>query len=178
MNSSKNGFTLVELSVVLLIIGLLATILIPNIGRLGGDDVRESIRKIGGLIQYLYGEASIQNRNFYLNFDLEDGSYNVTVGKENKEEGTVEMIPYEDDFVKKKYTLPSSVKIEDIDTISRGKISEGKVTITFYPEGFVDPATIHFKNKNDDEMTLMILPLTGDFKIFDGYKEMTYVEQE
>ncbi len=178
MNSNKSGFTLVELSVVLLIIGLIATILIPNIGRIGGDDIKESIRKVGGLVQYLYGEATIQKKNFYLNFDLEDGSYYITVGREDKEKGTVEMIPYKDDFVKKKYALPSSVKIEDIDTISRGKISEGKVTVTFYPEGFVDPTTIHFKNKSDDEMTLMLLPLTGDFKVFDGYKEMTYVEQE
>ncbi len=178
MKRNSNGFTLVELSVVLLIIGLLATILIPNIGKLGGEDLKESARRIGGLIQYLYGVSAVERKNFYLNFDLDKGEYWVTVGKEDKEAGTVEMIDYEDEFVKKKYSLPSSVKIEDIDTIDRGKVTEGKVIVTFYPQGFVDPVTIHFKNSSDDELTLMVLPLTGDFKVFDGYKEFNYVEQE
>ncbi len=178
MKKDSEGFTLVELSVVLLIIALMATILIPNIGRLGGEDLRESSRKIGGLIQYLYGLSTIQKRNFYLNFDLDKGEYWVSVGKVNEEENSVEMIPYADDFVRKKYNLPSSVRVEDIDTVSNGKISEGRVTVTFYPEGFVDPVTIHFKNSSDDEMTLLVLPLTGDVRVYDGYKEITYVQQE
>ncbi len=174
----NRGFTLVELSVVLLIIGLLATVLIPNIGRLGGEDLRESARKLGGLIQYLYGLSAVDRKNFYLNIDLDENKYWVSVGKENLEEGTVEMVRYSDEFVRKEYALPSGVKFEDIDTVDRGKVTDGKVVVTFYPEGFVDPVTIHLKNDNDDELTLMVLPLTGDFRVFDGYREFNYVEQE
>ena len=176
-SKSKKGFTLIELSVVLVIIGLLALILIPNLSNFGKEDIKYFSRKLDGMFQYLYAEATIQRKNFYLNFDLTNNKYWVSTGKVNTEDNTVEMVKYSDEFIKSEYDIPEFVKLEDIDTIANGKVSEGKVVVTFYPQGFVDPVTFHLKDKNDNEITLLVLPLTGDLKFYEGYKEFSYTRQ-
>ena len=64
------GFTLIELSVVLVLISLMAFILIPNLSDFGKEDLKYFSRKLNGIIQYLYAEASIKRENYYLVFDF------------------------------------------------------------------------------------------------------------
>ena len=52
-----------------------------------------------------------------------------------------------------------------------GKITEGKVVIRFYPDGYVEKNTIHLSDGKKD-FTLVTTPLTGKVKISEGYVEV------
>src|SRR5438105_2523939 len=62
----KGGFTLLELSVVLFIIGLLVTIALPRLGDLSGARLESSARRLAALVRYLGGEAAFSGRLYRL----------------------------------------------------------------------------------------------------------------
>ena len=67
---NPSGFTLLELMVVLLVIGLVVAITFPKFQELAGGDVKRVSRKLIGTIQYLYEEALANRRIYRLNYDL------------------------------------------------------------------------------------------------------------
>jgi hypothetical protein len=67
--------------------------------------------------------------------------------------------------------LDPALRIKDIVNLERGKITQGIVSLTFNPEGFVEPATIHFVDKSENFYTFSINPLTGQSQWQEGYSE-------
>jgi len=70
------GFTLIEISIVVLILGMVLTLALP---RLGGTysqlKCEEEIGKIAALVEYLYNQAQIKNEGFSLVLNLDKKEY-------------------------------------------------------------------------------------------------------
>ena len=76
--SSKNqGFTLVELIVVIVILALIGTISVPLLFNRLGSDERTTLRRIVGTVKELYNEATLTRDEHQLEFDLEIGRAHV-----------------------------------------------------------------------------------------------------
>lgn len=155
------GFTLLELLLVVLILGVTAALVLPRVASFGAGDLKWTSRHFAGLIQHLAQESSKTKQVYRLYYNLENGAYWVAALKENGE--FVEMT---DPLVARR-VLPREISFEDVVTPQQGKVDRGEAFTQFFPVG-VEKSWIHLK-QGERQWTLVINPLTGRVKIFDEY---------
>jgi general secretion pathway protein H len=140
--------------------------LLPRLPDLSASRLKSTARRLAGTISYVYDRAAASKLVYRLTIDLDKRQYYVSLlNTESRFEKT------ELTFAKET-TLPDKVKFTEARTASQGVIKKGKAVIHFFPSGFSDLSVIHLKDGNDNEMTLMVHPLTGRVKIFEGYKDI------
>jgi prepilin-type N-terminal cleavage/methylation domain-containing protein len=166
MNGQK-GFTLIELAVVILLIGVFFLLAIPKFENITDVNIKSASRRLGGTVRYLYSEAVFKKNVYKLLFDIDNGEYWIQVldGNEFK-------IPA-DPFLRKK-KLPEGVYFKDIITQrSAGKTQKGSGEfILFMPTGFVEPAVIHLEAQGGVDYTIATKPYTGGTIVLDRYADL------
>ncbi len=160
------GFTLLELSLVLFIIGLLVAVTVPRLGDLGGTRLESSARRLASLVRYLNGEAAFSSQLYRLNYDLDKRTYwvSVLVANQNAPEFIADTSP-----LARPVQLPSSITFVDVHVPSAGRVSTGRVYTYFYPQGYTDPTVIHLRDQHSRVVTITIPPLPVEVGISEGY---------
>ena len=164
--SSLQGFTLLELSLVLFIIGLLVAVIVPRLGDLRGTRLESSARRLATLARYLNGEAAFSSQLYRLSYDLDERTYWVSILAANQH--TPEFIA-DPSPLARPVRLPSSITFVDIQVPSAGRVSTGQVYTHFYPQGYTDPTIIHLRDQHSRTVTVMIPPLPAEIGVFEGY---------
>ena len=164
--TSNAGFTLLELSLVVFIIGLLVTILLPRFGDIGGARLESSARRLAALVRYLNGEAAFSGHVYRISYDLGEQSYTVQVLVPFR--GATEFVA-DPSPMSQPVRLPSGVAFADIRVSQAGRINTGQVFTHFYPQGYVDPTVVHLRDRQARMMTVIIPPITGEAKVYEGY---------
>ncbi|MBC8131388.1 MAG: prepilin-type N-terminal cleavage/methylation domain-containing protein [Deltaproteobacteria bacterium] len=72
---SKNGFTLLEILIVLVIVGLISGMSIRGLRSLAKTDLRSSTSRMSGAIRYLFDRASTTGKYHRLVIDVDEGRY-------------------------------------------------------------------------------------------------------
>jgi general secretion pathway protein H len=72
---SRGGFTLLEIIVVLMIIGLISGMSIRGLRSLAKSDLRTSTSRLSGAIRYLFDRASTTGKYHRLVIDVDEGRY-------------------------------------------------------------------------------------------------------
>jgi prepilin-type N-terminal cleavage/methylation domain-containing protein len=162
------GFTLLEVVLVLLIIGIVVAVMFPRFTNIGGGDLKLEARTLIGRIQGLYAEATFTRRPHRLVLDLDEERYYAEVM--NVETRT--FAPVERTFMAP-VQLPSGITLKDVTTARSGKRAEGQVMLLFDPMGQAEFATIHLEDRDGGALTLEINPLTGRVAVKEGYVETT-----
>ncbi len=72
---SSSGFTMLELLIVLVIIGLMLAVAVPTVNSLTGVYLKTSSAKLAGNIKYLYDKSVLDNLYFRLVIDLDNKTY-------------------------------------------------------------------------------------------------------
>lgn len=157
----RAGFTLLELMLVVVILGITALFVLPRLSSWGSGDLKSTSRHFAGLIQYIAQESSKTKQTYRLYYNLENGAYWVAELEENGE--FKEMT---DPLVARR-VLPRNIAFEDVVTPQQGKVDRGEAFTQFYPVG-VEKSWIHLK-AGERKWTLVINPLTGRVKVFDQY---------
>lgn len=167
VSASKKGFTLIELSIVVLILSAFMLVAVPKFDNFTEGNLKSSSRNLSTTIKYLYSEAAFKKKIHKLAFDIDNGEYWVEVLEVD------EYIESPDPFLRKK-KLPNNVSFKDIITQrSLGISTEGKDEfVLFLPSGFVEPLVIHLESASGDIYTLATKPYTGATAVFDEYKEV------
>ena len=160
---SQQGFTFVELAVVLLILGVVAALAFPTIRSLSGSDLKLSARHLVRTVYFLTDRAAATKRIYRLNYDLERHEYWATVRSGE------EFVPV-DATVFTRTKLPETVRFTDVIWKDQ-KRTEGEVYTDFYPVGRVDKTTLHLTDAESEGLTLVVNPMTGRIKVYDGYLE-------
>ena len=165
MTEKRPGFTLLELAVVLLIIGLILAIAMPHFGGFQGAELRSEAHRLATRSHYLYQEAGAQKVLLRLNLDLNHSTYFVTrldpfaarpsFRPESGPAGGV-------------VTMPADVRLRDVWVEGGGVFRRGIVRCQFYPSGIADAAVIHLFDRNGDVMTVGIDPFDGTVAIIPG----------
>ena len=163
---APNGFTLLELSLVLFIIGLLVTVIVPRLGDLSGTRLESSARRLAALVRYLNGEAAFSSQLYRLNYDLDKRLYWVSVLAASRD--ATEFIP-DDSPLARPVQLPPSITFVDVHVPSAGRVRTGQVYTHFYPQGYTDPTVIHLRDQHSRIVTVTIPPLPAEVGVYEGY---------
>ena len=158
-----SGFTLVEILIVVVLIGVFLTVSVPLLGNFGAGDLKASARRLSGNIKYLFNEAAISGFEYRLTFDLDQHSYHAKV---QGMDGTVEDVPGYGGPT----SLKGSVQFMDVEIPGRGKYSSGQITARIHPSGWVEEMVIHLKEEQNI-LSLRVVPLSGETEFFQGYRD-------
>lgn len=74
---TDRGFTLIELSLVLLIIGVMLTLAVPRLGLIGEARLDAAAAKLAATLSYLHDESALRGRIYRVRFDLDRESWTV-----------------------------------------------------------------------------------------------------
>ncbi len=134
----EDGFTLLELILVLLILSMTALLVFPKLSSFGAGNIKRTVRHLSGLIQYLAQESAATKQIYRLYYDLEAQAYRVDVFQDNREFGS------SSDPLASGRSLPDGIVFEDVITPRHGKVTQGEAFTEIYPMG-VEKSTIHLR---------------------------------
>lgn len=157
----RNGFTLLELIVVMSLLGIMLIFTVPRFHEtLFLDDTKTGSRWIIGKIQALK-EAAVRNQKQYslhINLDTEQfWETDASMSAEDLENAALNAS-----------SLPSGLKIADIEYPIRGKINSGQTDITFYKNGTSDKVLIHIQD-GDQYESYLIEPFLTEVTRYEMY---------
>jgi prepilin-type N-terminal cleavage/methylation domain-containing protein len=174
---AKNGFTLLEVLVVMFLIALVAGIAIPKFQGIFEVQLKSSIRKLIGSIKFCFNESIIKQSTIRLSFDIGAGTYRYSVLATNQG-GTVGQFVELPSGIAVPVALPRGVYFKDVLTPrSVMKQEDGETFILFYPTGYAEKAVIHLADTKGREYTLLVKSMTGGVKLFEGYIDFAQFNQ-
>ncbi len=185
--SRQGGFTLIELGLVILILGVMIAIALPRLGNRSYAQLNSETRKLALAYRYLRHAAILNGRNYRLMYDLDNHTYWAEVAEVAAPELPLDDGSGElglDSFaqeVPEQFTrdldgplnlrkLPDSIGFSDVELPhSWGKVFEGVVFTMFYPDGFVDISVVHLDNGQDVFTLYVPNGITGQVFVDPGY---------
>lgn len=147
----KNGFTLVELIIVIFIISLTAALAMPNLWDRGDRALKSGAKRLGSTLMYLYDEAAGKKQVYTVKIDFNTDSFSYESEKESRS-----------------IIMKNSIRFKDVIIPSLGEVSFGEIIYRFGPMGPEEPITLHLI-KDDREYTVMFNHINGRSKILQGY---------
>ncbi|MDH5678960.1 MAG: type II secretion system GspH family protein, partial [Nitrospinota bacterium] len=162
----RGGFTLVEIAMVVLIIGIMSAMLIPRLPDVGGWRLKSAARKLSRTISAIYDKSATSKLVYRLTLDFSENGYYVSL---LNTEGEFEK---RDILFAKETHLPENMSFLSVQTPGQEKVEKGKAHIHFFPMGFAEYSAIHIGEEGGDVMTLVVHPVTGRVKIIEGYVEI------
>lgn len=159
------GFTLIELAVVIVILGIMIGIVIPVLGEITDANLRRSARHLTGMIRFLHDEAQAKKNVYRLRFDVPNGRYWAEA-----------LTPLSDravEFKRVHSVLASEGSLSGQTTFKDVRVAShpDDPGILFTPDGWVEKAFIHLRDGQDRLFTLVVNPLTGDTELLEGEVE-------
>ncbi|OGW36719.1 MAG: hypothetical protein A2Y97_01400 [Nitrospirae bacterium RBG_13_39_12] len=142
--SSKRGFTLLELIVVLFVISLVMAIVLPSFSGFGERNLKSEAREMASILRYMNDSAISRKETFFIRFDLDE-----------------RMVHWKG---------PDGEKAKRFDNItgitaqSTGKVSKGEITFFFEPVGIQENLSVYMVSSNK-EMSICLNHLSGRVKI-------------
>ncbi len=184
--TSKNGFTLIEILLVLVIFAGIAAISVPRMFRTS-DNIRKVTRQMTSLTKEIRNRAKLKNSTLRLVVDmtadphkywveLSSGSKPIPANlyeekSEAEEQGLSSQFKRDEFLTKKEKELPNGVYFNAIETINtKEPVTQGLAYIHYFPEGFVEASIIQLTNRKGTTWTLVISPLTGQAEILEEEK--------
>lgn len=169
--STSAGFTLIEIGLVLLIIGIVIALVVPRFTDQSRAALVAQTRKLAAVVRFLQDEAVLNGRVYQLNFDLDRQRYFVTSAEEGESLGGG--FQHESGILARDTVLPANVQIADVNVpMVGGKLSEGVAFAHFYPDGTIDQLVVHLDN-GQEAFTLYIPDgFTGHAYVASGYLDV------
>lgn len=160
-----DGFTLLELMLVILLMGLMFTLIMPQIGGFRRAQLRSQSRRLAGRATYMFDQAVGHKLVLRLIFDIDNNGYAVA----RLDPYSIKPVFAPDHTPSSRpVAMPASIRIRDVTVEGIGTVNRGVIACNFYPEGYVDATVVHLEDASGDVMTLEFVPLTGQVAVIDG----------
>jgi prepilin-type N-terminal cleavage/methylation domain-containing protein len=172
MISKSRGFTLIELTVVVFLIGLLFLTSMPKLGNfLFQGDLRRVTRSLKAAVYLLRSKSILTNRNTVLHIDLDKGAYWGTY-----ESPVDEPEAFADDVAPlvARRELPKDIRFVDALNIRTARMMTGQLRSIFNSKGVFEETVLHLADSNDQVHTIIINAYTGRFLLYDEYVDVEY----
>jgi general secretion pathway protein H len=164
LNPGKKGFTLIELVVVVLLIGLIMVLSVPRLrDAMLTDDLRGTVRRMVGTVRTLRNEAIREQKVYALHFDLESNRLWADSADMTDEERI--------EAHQKAFQLPKGVRVLDVWRRGKGKEVAGEAVIRFTKKGYMEQSVIHLGAEDGRRFTLIFSPFLRRVKVLEEYIE-------
>lgn len=158
------GYTLIELVVVLVVLGIIFSITIPKFRQaLISDSIDTTSLRLIGLVQDLREKAISSQVSYSLHFDIQQQRIWSVAADASEEEV--------DEARNRAYELPDDVRIQDIWSWRSGTFYNEAV-ILISRKGYLEQAMIHLRSDDGREISLELTPFLGSIRIHKGYVEI------
>ncbi|WP_169309268.1 Tfp pilus assembly protein FimT/FimU [Desulforhopalus sp. IMCC35007] len=156
--NKANGFTLLELIVVCVLIGIMLTISVPSMrSTFFTNPLKSTARQVVGLINEVRQTAVRNQQAYQLRFSQLENR--VWYEKDALEEDTLS-IDEESVMQKQEIQFPESVSIANVWLHSSGVTSEEQTSIWISKKGYMDQAAIQLTDSGGDSLTIKLNPFT------------------
>ena len=161
---NRQGFSLLELTIVLIIISLSAALVSPYLTRFSTNlEVKTSAQRVSGILRYCRNEAVQKGKTQQIIFDAAAREIRLEPVIDPDEEGK-EGEKKEEKTPGKKYTLPEGIQIHDL-KIPPAQFSSELPAIEFYPNGGSNGGSFLLERENQKGYRIKVNFLTGMVEI-------------
>ncbi len=155
---SQMGFTLIELLLVVVLLGVVAGLAIPNFGNTFANfQLNETAKNISALMQYAQSRSAIKGTVHAVEFDATFSKYwltqQVSPSQESDSQENFERIPGK---FGRMFAIPQGITVES---------EIPKVFI--YPDGKIDQVRIYLHNQKNDYVTVTTREQAGYAQVFE-----------
>jgi prepilin-type N-terminal cleavage/methylation domain-containing protein len=167
---NKRGYTLIELSVVVLLIGVMLLIAVPRVwDTLLNDDLKAVTRRLINSARELRYESVREQTDYILHIDMEHPgfwSYPADTTAEKRAE-----------LRKGAFRLPEGIRILGVRQAHEARKTEGEAFIRFFRQGYASPVVVHLA-KDDRVFTVVFNPFIQAMTVYEKYVDFSFNEQE
>ncbi len=165
MRGNRKGYTLIELAVVIVILGVMIALVAPRFADIGNANLKRSARHLTGMIRFLRDESQAKKTIYRLQFDVKAGQYWAET-QQFLSDSTFEY-RRATSVIGGEGSLSGQTTFRDI--VVAGHPDDPY--ILFMPDGWVEHALIHLKDNEDRDFTLIVNSLLGNTELREGYVE-------
>jgi len=176
---NKNAFTLIEIMVVMVVIGFMATIIGPRLFRKKDDvKIERVLGELNNMLTIARQEAIFTEKTYRLLFKSEkENSDSVTIQvMENDSDNKDKFIPTKvvSEYLNTEYLLPNNIKIESVYLGKQDLLEDKKRQAFCYisKEGLSQNILIHIVKINEDskvKYSFKMEPFVGEFELSEGF---------
>jgi prepilin-type N-terminal cleavage/methylation domain-containing protein len=153
--SAAPGFTLIEIAVVMVVVGIIAALVLPRIGMMNGVQLKSAAREMAGTIRITYAAAVMERTPYRIAFDFEHQMYWV-----ERRSGDEYVKPTND--LLGSHTLPDNIFLKGVQVADRPFTDWPLEYLYFTPGGYVEEAAIYEGVVEDDPViSIFTQPFTG-----------------
>lgn len=185
LGSNKKGFTLVEILVVLAIIGVIATIIVPNFRNMLPRREREAfIGKINAVMRVAWQRALIEHTVHKVVFNFKKNEFWIEQPTGNTKLGEAEFARIKGAYLSPAGKIPSTIDvknfiIEGVDEMTvRGAKGTDEAWFFVMPDGLTQSVTINFLDTKQlnaagkpRQFGLVLNPFNAQFKVYDNFQK-------
>jgi prepilin-type N-terminal cleavage/methylation domain-containing protein len=161
----QSGFTLLELIIVCVLIGMLLVVSVPTMrNNLLDDPIRSAGRKVIGYVSGVREKAVREQQPYLLYFDLDENR--LWSLPESDEKNGIKEAPDEGVL-----QMPEDVDLRDLWSKTIGTTSRGIPELWISRQGYLDQSIIHIEDEDGEALSLLVLPFIPVIELHEGYYE-------
>lgn len=157
----ENGFTLIELVVVMALIGIMLFVAVPNFQHLLTNDTRKTAQWILLQVPKYKSLAASENLVYALHADMESQRIWFSNSLMSDDDELAAM--------QEGLELSKSIRILDVLYSAEEGANAGDAVICFYPKGYSDRAILHLEEKDGDRISFLFEPFLNQIDMTEGY---------
>jgi len=182
----KTGFTLLEILVAIAVLGVLATVVVPNLWPARPRADRDAfITRLGSLVKFSWQNAIVTGKihKVHFNFAKKEVSLFLASGKKDKS-GKATFVPVKRSYIKTSIKILEQLEVknfyvEGFDEMGRFETGRKTEEVWFFviPEGLVQSVIINLLDKKDKvagrsrNVSLVLNPFSAQFEVYDTFKK-------
>lgn len=181
---NKTGFTLIEVLVAIVLIGILAAVVVPNLyHRVPSYERKQFIAQLNELMLTAWQNAIITHKIHKVDVDFGKQKIQLFIARDGeKRKKELEFEPLTGLALDTSIALPENIEIknfyiEGFDEMARFAAGTGGAWFFIVPEGLSQEVTINFVDTKDTingklrPTGLVLNPFTAQFKIYDSFQK-------